>query len=143
MGTLSGGWSQSRTSAESIIDHLILVQLQAKQHVPSMPRLQRQYDPVPGLPNLPMPPNPTDYFNLQVADMTVMPAGVKLHQLPPGMIPGAPIPPMYASGQAYQGAGPSSSRGGAIPENIPPPPMDKGGIHYPSQDPSRLGAVKK
>lgn len=102
-----------------------------------MPRLQQRYDPVPGLPSLPMPPNPTDYFNLQVADMTVLPAGVKLHQLPPGMIPGAPIPPMFSSGQAYAGtsAGPSSS--------IPLPPKDKGGIHYPSQDPSRLGAAKK
>lgn len=100
-----------------------------------MPRLIRSYDPVPGLPTLPMPPNPNDYFNLQVSDMTVLPAGVKLHQLPPGMIPGAPIPPMYSSGQAYPG--PSSSSG------IPLPPKDKGGIHYPSQDPSRLGAAKK
>lgn len=103
--------------------------------------MQRNYEPVPGLPNLPMPPNPNDYFNLQVADMTVMPAGVKLHQLPPGMIPGAPIPPMYSSGQVYSGASSSAGAGGS--GSLPPPALEKGGIHYPSQDPSRLGAVKK
>lgn len=110
---------------------------QAKQYIPSMPRLQRNYEPVPGLPTtLPMPPNPNDYFNLQVADMTVLPAGVKLHQLPPGMIPGAPIPPMYNSGQMFSGV---ASTG--MPEF--PPPVDVSAVHYPSQDPSRLGAVKK
>lgn len=109
-------------------------QAKQQQYTPSAPRMQRNYEPVPGLPNLPMPPNPNDYFNLQVADMNVMPAGVKLHQLPPGMIPGAPIPPMYSSGQVY--TGPSSSSGASSG-------LDKGGIHYPSQDPSRLGASKK
>lgn len=108
---------------------LFCFQAKQQQFVPSAPRMQRNYEPVPGLPNLPMPPNPNDYFNLQVADMRVMPAGVKLHQLPPGMIPGAPIPPMYSTGQVYAG----SSSGGA----------DKPGIHYPSQDPARLGAAKK
>lgn len=108
-----------------------------------MPRLTRNYEPVPGLPStLPMPPNPTDYFNLQVADMTVLPAGVKLHQLPPGMIPGAPIPPMYSSGQMYAGSSSSAGGSSSVPEHIPPPPTEKG-VHYPSQDPSRLGAMKK
>lgn len=99
--------------------------------------MQRNYDPVPGLPNLPMPPNPNDYFNLQVADMTVMPAGVKLHQLPPGMIPGAPIPPMYSSGQVYAGGSSVEGRAGTSSSGVQP-----GGIHYPSQDPSRLGTKK-
>uniref|UniRef100_A0A1L8DI31 Pre-mRNA-splicing factor RBM22 n=1 Tax=Nyssomyia neivai TaxID=330878 RepID=A0A1L8DI31_9DIPT len=126
---------------------------QAKQYVPSMPRLQRNYEPVPGLPStLPLPPNPTDYFNLQVADMTVLPAGMKLHQLPPGVIPGAPLPPMYSSGAPFQPVHVPSTAGISLPGTSAAaapmlehhvPPIDAGSVHYPSQDPSRLGSLKK
>lgn len=134
---------------------------QAKQQnsTTSVAKTVRQYtfEPVPGLPGaLPLPPNPNDYFNLQASEMTVLPPGMKLHQIPPGMIPGAPFPPMYPPlppyGQAYNTqaipvpatpqaatsttAAAATAQGGAIP----PAP---GGVHYPSQDPSRLGAIKK
>lgn len=110
---------------------------------------QFSFDPVPGLPGaLPMPPNPNDYFNLQASEMTVLPPGMKLHQLPPGMIPGAPFPPMYPPLPAY--ATSYNPQSVALPTgmasnpvgqpSMPPPP---GGVHYPSQDPSRLGTIKK
>lgn len=105
---------------------------------------QFSFDPVPGLPGaLPMPPNPNDYFNLQASEMTVLPPGLKLHQLPPGMIPGAPYPPMYPPLPPY--ATPYSSQPVNIQPNVAPPipPPPGGGVHYPSQDPSRLGAIKK
>lgn len=57
--------------------------------------------------------------------MNVLPAGMKLHQIPTHLIPtGVGIPTSFAP-QA------TTSAGG--------PPM----IHYASQDPSRLGAAKK
>uniref|UniRef100_A0A182J6X3 Pre-mRNA-splicing factor RBM22 n=1 Tax=Anopheles atroparvus TaxID=41427 RepID=A0A182J6X3_ANOAO len=114
----------------------------------------RIFDPVPGLPGqLPMPPNPTDYFNLQASEMAVLPPGMKIHQLPPGLIPGAPS---YASmyQQQQQGGpsgmppptGPSTSGGGSgsgSSQAMIPPAMQQHQLHYPSQDPARLGALKK
>lgn len=117
----------------------------------------RIFDPVPGLPGqLPMPPNPTDYFNLQASEMAVLPPGMKIHQLPPGLIPNAPS---YASmyPQQQQGGpsgmpppgsgGPSTSGGGAGSGGsqgmIPPAMQQQQQLHYPSQDPARLGALKK
>ncbi len=50
---------------------------------------------------------------------------------PPGMMPmrPPPIPPMLRPPPGY-------------PPNRPPPPMpNPGAIHYPSQDPTRMGAV--
>ncbi|XP_035892306.1 pre-mRNA-splicing factor RBM22 [Anopheles stephensi] len=117
----------------------------------------RIFDPVPGLPGqLPMPPNPTDYFNLQASEMAVLPPGMKIHQLPPGLIPGAPsYASMYqqaAGGSSAAGAGASASEagtssssgaGGGSGHSMMPPAMHQQQLHYPSQDPARLGALKK
>lgn len=131
---------------------------QAKQQSERTTKTNRNFEPVPGLPShLPMPPNPNDYFNLASADVNVMPAGMKLHQIPPSLMStsayqavyntaAATLP--YASGtygaaNAAQVAGPSgsgaSSSAAGGPGSLPPP----GALHYPSQDPNRLGAVKK
>lgn len=92
---------------------------QAKQ-ANTVPKVNRNFDPVPGLPSLPpLPANPNDYFNLQASEMTVLPPGMKIHQIPPHLIPNA-----AAASAAF--SAPSAST-----------------IHYPSQDPSRLGAIKK
>ncbi|XP_050087317.1 pre-mRNA-splicing factor RBM22 [Anopheles aquasalis] len=120
----------------------------------------RMFDPVPGLPGqLPMPPNPTDYFNLQASEMAVLPPGMKIHQLPPGLIPGAPsYASMYQQQGGPSGSGTSSGGGGGggkpgmsganAAQNMVPPPSLAGmqppqQLHYPSQDPARLGALKK
>lgn len=93
---------------------------QAKQTNTNMPKVNRSFDPVPGLPSLPpLPANPNDYFNLQASEMTVLPPGVKIHQIPPHLIPSA-----TANAPGFPTASPTA-------------------IHYPSQDPSRLGAIKK
>lgn len=50
---------------------------QAKQTTPAIqkPRQDPRLDPVPGLPDLPLPPNPNDYFNLNASEMLILPAG--------------------------------------------------------------------
>lgn len=89
---------------------------QAKQ-ASVMPKVNRNFDPVPGLPSLPpLPANPNDYFNLQASEMTVLPPGMKIHQIPPHLIPGAPSTTFAPPGTSA--------------------------IHYPSQDPGRLGSGK-
>lgn len=118
---------------------------QAKQSAITVPKTNRQYsfDPVPGLPgNLPLPPNPNDYFNLQASEMTVMPPGMKIHQIPPSMIPGNPFPPIYPPMPSFSGGAAFGS--GSLSGSVLEPPLPPAaGLHYPSQDPSRLGAVKK
>lgn len=133
---------------------------QAKQN--SVTKTNRSFDPVPGLPaHLPMPPSTNDYFNLSANDVTVLPPGMQLHQIPPSMIPNSAYQAVY---QASGGGG-----GGAQSYNTPystnplpststsatsisssasndrqqmPPPPGTTSLHYPSQDPSRLGALK-
>jgi pre-mRNA-splicing factor RBM22/SLT11 len=63
---------------------------QAKQaaasssQVPLRPRIDPRLDPVPGLPDL---PTPNDYFNLNTSDICVLPAGMKLNQIPQHFLP--------------------------------------------------------
>lgn len=149
---------------------------QAKQSSSSVPKTNRSFDPVPGLPGaLPMPPIPNDYFNLQASEMAVLPAGMKLHQLPPGLIPGAPSQSQQqhaAFFSTYDNNYAATSAKSTSGANIPLPPQATStsninalgaatidnsskfddqlsiplpgiGLHYPSQDPSRLGTVKK
>lgn len=119
---------------------------QAKQN--TVAKTDRRYEPIPGLP----PPsasasNPNDFFNLQ-QEVTVLPPGMKLHQIPPSMIPAGSYPMYssaayaapYASIPVPSSSMPSTSAG---LDAIPPPPGGAAAVHYPSQDPSRLGSVKK
>lgn len=109
-------------------------------------KINRQYtfEPVPGLPGaLPLPPNPNDYFNLQASEMTVLPPGMKLHQIPQNMLNGTSFTSMYPPLPQYQqmstsgGGGGGDGSGGNVTNTATP------SVHYPSQDPSRLGAIKK
>uniref|UniRef100_A0A0K8TP55 Pre-mRNA-splicing factor RBM22 n=1 Tax=Tabanus bromius TaxID=304241 RepID=A0A0K8TP55_TABBR len=118
---------------------------QAKQN--TVAKTDRRYEPIPGLPPPgQVPSNPNDFFNLQ-QEITVLPPGMKLHQIPPNMIPSSSYPQIY-SAAAY--AAPYASvplASAAIPSTsgaqIPPPPAAAGAVHYPSQDPGRLGSIKK
>lgn len=57
------------------------------------------------------------------------------------MIPGNPFPPIYPPMPSFGATGfGSGSLSGTVLE---PPLPPAAGLHYPSQDPSRLGAVKK
>lgn len=87
---------------------------QAKQATPAIQKNRQdpRLDPVPGLPDLPLPPNPNDYFNLNASDMFVLPPGMKLAAI---------------QSQFMGMPGPSTSSN----------------IHYASQDPNRLGTMKK
>merc|ERR1712226_1428217 len=86
-------------------------------------------EPVPGLPGaLPHPDDlQNNYFNLP-PHLGPPPMGGPMRGPPPGMpMRPPPIPPMLRPPPGYQ-------------PNKPPPPIF-GGIHYPSQDPTRMGAV--
>lgn len=72
------------------------------------PRIDPRLDPVPGLPDL---PTPNDYFNLNASDMMVMPAGVKLNQIPQQFLP--PSLP-GTSGIHYPSMDPSRLGSGAV-----------------------------
>ena len=104
---------------------------QGKQNVPGTTTNESggaRFDPVPGLPQaLPHPEEiEQGFFNLQPSNV---PFSAPYSSLPPmySMIP-APPPPNPAPDQ------PSTS--GFFADGQP-------GIHYPSQDPTRLGAINK
>jgi pre-mRNA-splicing factor RBM22/SLT11 len=88
-------------------------------------------DPVPGLPSLPPPP---DFFNLGAVAST----SAGLQPAPPGTAP--ILPPVGAA--AFMTMAPPPPPG----FQVPPPGVVGGGfgpaaIHYPSQDPKRMGAT--
>lgn len=121
---------------------------QAKQ---TAAKTDRRFD-VAGIP--PPSSKPNDYFNLRQEQINVMPAGMKLHQLPSNLVPASAYQmyaqPTYAA--PYSGLGvastssaavssaSTSTSGGVNLDSIPPPP---GQMPYPSQDASRMGAIKK
>ncbi|XP_037947283.1 pre-mRNA-splicing factor RBM22-like [Teleopsis dalmanni] len=108
---------------------------QAKQV--TVAKTDRRFDPstVPPVP----PGNPNDFFNLQQEQVSVLPPGMKLHQIPPSLIPASYQMYSQAYAAPYSGL-PSTSTTAGINTISPPAP---GQVRYPSQDPSRLGAVKK
>lgn len=111
---------------------------QAKQN--SVAKTDRRYD-IPAIPPVAQS-NPNDFFNLQ-QEVTVLPPGMKLHQIPPSLIPQSSFQ-MYSQAAAFAApysSIPVPSTSATAIESIPPPPGAP--MHYPSQDPSRLGAVKK
>lgn len=119
---------------------------QAKQN--AVAKTNRNFEAVPGLPqHLPMPPNPNDYFNLSASDVNVLPPGMKLHQIPPSLMSSSAYQAVYQSGGLAQYSAPftsipATSTSASELQQMPPPP-GTAGLHYPSQDPNRLGAVKK
>lgn len=118
---------------------------QAKQSTSTATKTNRSFDPAP---TPPLPPS-TDYFNLSPADVNVMPPGMKLNQLPPSMMSNSAYQALYQSNMNF--AAPYSSI--PLPSTMPstsnaenlhiPPPAINDNLHYPSQDPNRLGAIKK
>ncbi|XP_067617399.1 pre-mRNA-splicing factor RBM22 [Eurosta solidaginis] len=112
---------------------------QAKQT--GVAKTDRRFD-VPAVPPSPAS-NPNDFFNLQ-EQVTVLPPGMKLHQIPPSLIPASSYH-MYTQAYAAPYSNISMASTSAAATAIPHPPTGgaPGQVHYPSQDPSRLGAVKK
>lgn len=101
-------------------------------------KTNRNYENASSLPPQPQPSN--DYFNLSRTDVNVLPPGLKLNQLPPSMMsifqnPTNAFPAPYSSIPLPTNMPPNSV---TIPV---PPTVDSS--HYPSQDPNRLGAIKK
>jgi len=108
-------------------------QREVASNVPAEPRTK----PVPGLPGaLPMPPEElaSNFFNLPppVQNMPPRmrpPPGYG----PPGMMGRPPMPPMGMMRPGFRGPPPRGMR-----PMMPRPPMMQ--MHYPSQDPTRMGA---
>lgn len=120
---------------------------QAKQtNQSSAPKINRSFDPslVPPIPpqNAGAAGGPsishTDYFNLNTADITVLPPGMKFNQIPQNVL--------SASGNLPYGSPYGLTGMGDYPVMPPPPNQDQmpsTSLHYPSQDPNRLGSHKK
>ncbi|XP_055384543.1 pre-mRNA-splicing factor RBM22 [Condylostylus longicornis] len=112
---------------------------QAKQN--QFGKTDRRYE-LPAIPpQQTVTSNPNDFFNLH-QEVTVLPPGMKLHQIPPNMIPPSAYQSMYPGPNSFPPPYPSIPMPGSSTsglDGIPPPP---GGLQYPSQDPSRLGSKK-
>lgn len=106
---------------------------------------QLKLEPVPGLPRA-LPPPPKDFFNLSGDGP---PEG--LGNFPPPFLPPPPLPPMMGMGPPPPGMPPPPPfffpPGMRFPPMFPPrPPMfpdapNAAPVHYPSQDPMRMGSV--
>lgn len=139
--------SSAELAAQSTFNKLVLsgqklsikwAHSQAKQQTSTATKTSRHFDSGPSLPpqqQMAPPPPSNDYFNLST-DVNVMPPGLKLNQLPPSMMP------MQALYQNNAFPAPYSSIPLPATDNmqVPPPPLHH---NYPSQDPNRLGAIKK
>ncbi|KAJ9589716.1 hypothetical protein L9F63_017088, partial [Diploptera punctata] len=110
--------------------------------------IMEELEPVPGLPGtLPLPPTElqNNFFNLTETDdasaqqvQTTMPPPTMPPPIPPPMLIPPPMPrPPPAIPQLPPNPAPL-----VPPGTLPTPPIKQGAIHYPSQDPSRLGAAQ-
>ncbi|XP_031619131.1 pre-mRNA-splicing factor RBM22 isoform X2 [Contarinia nasturtii] len=143
--------SSAELAAESTFNKLVLggqklgikwAHSQAKQTTAT--KTNRNFDSAPPPQQMPIPAN--DYFNLTPNDVNVMPPGLKLNQLPPSMMSSSAYQALYQN-NAYPAPYSSIPLPSNMPPNadnmqIPPPPINES-LHYPSQDPNRLGAIKK
>ncbi|CAG9858709.1 unnamed protein product [Phyllotreta striolata] len=126
--TIKWGRSQGRTGPAAI------------GHVPE------NYEPVPGLPGA-LPELSNNFFNLEPGHIPLpnMPPPPSL-MVPPLFAPPPPIPPFFFNPPQlppFAGASASSSAASSAGEAVPVPvPVPKAPVHYPSQDPSRLGATQ-
>lgn len=98
------------------------------------------YEPVPGLPAA-LPELSNNFFNLEPGHIPLPPAGLTTAAAAPALVvpplfaPPPPLPPFFFN---------------RLPPFAPPPATATSGVaeaakatvHYPSQDPSRLGATK-
>jgi len=102
--------------------------------------------PVPGLPGaLPPPPLPgANYFNLQMSSGGIGPS-IPFY-LPPPPLPTGPIPGAYSPFSAPPSASTSSASSSATSSTAVEPPIPGTErpipVYYPSQDPTRMGAVQ-
>lgn len=106
---------------------------QAKQN--TVAKTDRRYE-LPAIPPpgtvIPKRTNPNDFFNL-ANEVTLMPPGMKMSQIPPNLIPQSTYQ-MYTQ--------PSFTAPYAVGSlNLPSTSADA--VNYPSQDPARMGASKK
>lgn len=148
--------SSAELAAESTFNKLVLggqklsikwAHSQAKQTTAT--KTNRNFAETPSTipqqqPQMSIPSN--DYFNLNPSEVNVMPPGLKLNQLPPSMMSTSAYQALYQN-NAYPAPYSSIPLPANMPPNadnmqIPPPPINEN-VHYPSQDPNRLGAVKK
>lgn len=138
--------SSAELAAQSTFNKLVLggnklsikwAHSQAKQ-TSTATKTNRHFDSAPNQPlqqQMSAPSN--DYFNLAPTD--VMPPGLKLNHGPSSVMS---MQSLYQN-SAY----PAPYSSIPLPPNannmqIPPPPINES-LHYPSQDPNRLGAIKK
>lgn len=143
--------ASAELAAESTFNKLVLggqklsikwAHSQAKQTTAT--KTNRNFDSAPSIPPQQMPIPSNDYFNLTPSD--VLPPGLKLNQLPPSMMSSSAYQALYQN-NAYPAPYSSIPLPSNMPANadnmqIPPPPINES-LHYPSQDPNRLGAIKK
>lgn len=158
--------SSAELAAESTFNKLVLggqklsikwAHSQAKQQTATKTNRSFDNSGATGAPpmqqQMAMPSN--DYFNLTPNDIQVMPAGLKLNQLPPSLMSSSAYQALYQTSNAAS-AYPAPYSSIPLPSNmppnadmqIPPPPINDNlpqqqQHHYPSQDPNRLGAIKK
>lgn len=125
---------------------------QAQQGVPSKKEDEEDepdLEPVPGLPGaLPTPPeevvNNNNFFNLNGP-----PPHMMMPPVPPRGIPPRGPPPNFVPFTFFRGPPPPGMRmppppPGMMPMRPPPhgaPQRNQAPVHYPSQDPTRMGAV--
>lgn len=107
---------------------------------PSTTQSAENYEPVPGLPGA-LPELSNNFFNLEPGHIPLptMPPPPSL--IVPPMFAPPPIPPFFFNPQLPQFAAsaPSTSTAAA---SIPSTSDGKTTVHYPSQDPARLGATQ-
>lgn len=142
--------SSSELAAESTFNKLVLggqklsikwAHSQAKQSTAT--KTNRSFTDTAPSASQPMPPPANDYFNLTPNDVTVMPPGLKLNQLPPSLMSNSAYQALHTYSAPYSSIPlPSNISSNVDNMQIPPPPINEK-LHYPSQDPNRLGAIKK
>lgn len=122
--------SSAEVAAQSTFNKLVLggqklsikwAHSQAKQ-TSTATKTNRYFENSPSLPGQQQTAPSNDYFNLAPTDS--MPPGLYQNSAYPAPYSSIPLPPNANNMQ------------------IPPPPINES-LHYPSQDPNRLGAVKK
>ncbi|CAH1174096.1 unnamed protein product [Phaedon cochleariae] len=104
---------------------------QGRTGQPAVGHLAESYEPVPGLPGA-LPELSNNFFNLEPGHIPLPPPSL---MVPPIFAP-PPMPPFFFNAPQMPFAAPAAA-GSSAAEQKPAV------VHYPSQDPSRLGATQK